>query len=447
MIKRGIFLKVFTYTTIFLILFVCVTVALFSQQFLSFYNNTQTEQLYFTYRELYEQIHGKDRNEILNIAQKYYESNQSFSFYIKDNDNNIVFSTPNIDPNDLDVPNTSNSKMMMAVGQDYVLCATNQMAIKTDYNGLISKSLLALACMLGLGIACAFIFARQMTRPIKQLANFTIKMANLEDVPPASQRRDELGELAYDVHAMYDKLKETISKLEDEILREREMEEAQRYFFSAASHELKTPIAATGILLEGMLENVGDYKDHPKYLRECIKMMDTQDKMISEILELVNLNDGKIIPNPEKLDLGCVVANLLSSFQTLAEASGKQIKLNIQEKKICLADKKMLTKVLSNVILNAVQNTPDGGEIRIWCEDVADQYRFCVLNAGTLIDKNILPKLFDPFYRVDKARSRKDNRSGLGLTIVQKTLEAMNIDFALENTDAGVLFWLDLPEV
>jgi two-component system sensor histidine kinase VanS len=74
------------------------------------------------------------------------------------------------------------------------------------------------------------------------------------------------------------------------------------------------------------------------------------------------------------------------------------------------------------------------------------------LNLGVAIDKAVLPKLFDPFYRVDKARSRKSNskptfgRSGLGLTIVQKTLESMNIEFALENTPDGVLFWLDLPK-
>jgi signal transduction histidine kinase len=78
-------------------------------------------------------------------------------------------------------------------------------------------------------------------------------MANLEEIPPPPERKDELGILAHDVYSMYDKLKETISKLEDEILRERELEETQRYFFSVASHELKTPIAAKSVLLEGML--------------------------------------------------------------------------------------------------------------------------------------------------------------------------------------------------
>lgn len=442
--KRGIFVKVFTYTAIFLIVIISVAVILFSQQFFSFYNTTQNQQLYNSYQGLYEQLHGKSDDEVLRIAQKFYENNQSFSFYIKDNKENVIFSTSDIDPNGQ--LENNNYKLMMTVNQEYILCAINQGASHTDYGGLITKSLLALGILLTLGIVGAFIFARQMTEPIKQLASNTKKMANLEDIPTAPERRDELGDLSRDVHAMYDKLKETISKLEDEILREREMEEAQRYFFSATSHELKTPIAATSVLLEGMLENVGDYKDHSKYLRECIKMMDSQNKMISEILELVKLSDGKIIPHIEKLELEKTVAAVLPSFQTLAEANGQHIFLNIPEGQTCRADIKMLNKVLSNVILNAIQNTPKGGEIRIWSEPNADQYHLCVLNTGAYIGNDILPKLFDPFYRVDKARSRKSGRSGLGLTIVKKTLEAMNTDFSLENTDGGVLFRLDLPK-
>ncbi|MNC33902.1 Signal-transduction histidine kinase senX3 [compost metagenome] len=245
---------------------------------------------------------------------------------------------------------------------------------------------------------------------------------------------------------MYDKLKETISQLEDEILRERELEETQRYFFSAASHELKTPIAATSVLLEGMLENIGDYKDHPKYLRECVKMMDAQGKMISEMLEIISLNDGKIVPVPEELDIRQAVVVMLPDFQTLSEANGQRIVTDIPNGQTCLADPKLLKKALSNIVLNAVQNTPKGCDIRIWSEPATAQYRLCVLNTGAILEDTVLPKLFDPFYRMDKARSQKSGRSGLGLTIVQKTLEAMNIDFALENAPDGVLFWMDLPK-
>jgi two-component system sensor histidine kinase VanS len=98
------------------------------------------------------------------------------------------------------------------------------------------------------------------------------------------------------------------------------------------------------------------------------------------------------------------------------------------------------------VILNAVQNAPSDAEIRIWSEHAHENCRLCVLNTNTHIDEDMLPKLFDPFYRVDKARTRRDQRSGLGLTIVQNSLKAMNTDFSLENTAEGVLFWMDLPK-
>ena len=195
-----------------------------------------------------------------------------------------------------------------------------------------------------------------------------------------------------------------------------------------------------------MHENKCDYKDHAKYLRECMKMMDAQSKIISEILELVSLNDGKIVPAAESLDMEQAVAALLPDFQTLAEAANQRIVTHIPAGQAVVADSKLLQKVLSNLLLNAVQNTPPGGEIRIWSAPVGEKCRLSILNTGAHIDEAALSKLFHPFYRIDQARSRKSGRSGLGLTIVQKALEAMGVPYALENTPQGVLFRLDLPQ-
>ncbi len=93
-----------------------------------------------------------------------------------------------------------------------------------------------------------------------------------------------------------------------------------------------------------MLENVGDYKDHPKYLRECMKMMDAQDNVISEILEIVNLSDGKISQDSEKLKVRQIVADILPDFQILAEANGQCIVMDIPDGQNCLVDSKMLQK-------------------------------------------------------------------------------------------------------
>lgn len=442
--KRGLFFKIFAYTMVSMALLVCVTAALFSQQFLSFYRTSEIHQIRNSYQPLAERLRRGDNSNIPEVARQFYENNQSFEFSIVDNDGGIIYATPNADTS-----SDFSGDFILVVHNDknFSIIAQSKSGLTAFYNGLVVRALGAFVAVLILCIISAYVFARQITKPIMRLADSAGKMARLEDVPQEPERRDELGDLARDVHAMYDKLKETISKLEDEILRERELEETQRYFFSAASHELKTPIAATSILLEGMLENIGDYKDYPKYLRECVKMMDTQSKTISEILEIVSLNDGKIVPVPEKLDIRHTVADILPDFQTLSEANGQYIFADIPVGQTCLADPKMLQKALSNVILNAVQNTSEGGKIRIWSEPVAEQYRLCVLNTGARIDDEILPKLFDPFYRVDQVRNQKDRRSGLGLAIVQKTLEAMNIDFDLENTPDGVLFWMDLPKV
>jgi len=443
--KRGIFIKVFTYTAILLVILVCVTVALFSRQFLAFYSTSRMQQLNFAYQDLYVQLQKNNGGDIVGVAREFYKNNQSFSFYIKENDDLVIFSTPNIDPDN--VPDTNNFRVIMTIDQRYTLYAISRETAATGYGGLVSRSLIALVCILALSLAGAYIFARRITTPIKWLAAATKKMADREDVPPAPRRNDELGELATDVHVMYEQLKATIAELEDEVLREREMEETQRHFFSAASHELKTPVAAISVLLEGMLENVGDYKNHNKYLRECLKLVDAQSAMIREIIEIVGLNDGKIVLNIEKIDLGLAVDALLPSFQTLADANGQRIDVHIAPCQTCLADEKMLHKALSNVLLNAVQNTPSGGEIRIWSESYADQHRLCVLNTGVGIDPAVLPKLFEPFYRMDRTRRGKNGNSGLGLTIVKKALDAMNMEFSLDNTDGGVLFWVDLPEI
>ena len=440
--RKGIFIKVFSYTIIVLLLLVGVTATLFAQQFVSYFRVMELQQTVKSYQPLVELIQNSDRLDIQEVAGLFHYNNQSFEFYIEDKEGSVLYATPNAD--------TSNSvrpDFLYVVHRDdnISIVAQSKAGVGLLYQGLTIRGIVMIAIMVVFSLLCAYIFARQMTTPIKALADSANKMANLKEVPPPLERKDELGALAHDMHSMYIRLKETIARLEDEIAREHELEETQRYFFAAASHELKTPIAAVSVLLEGMLENIGDYKDHSKYLRECIKMMDRQGKTISEILELVSLNDGRIVPIAEPLDIGRTVAELLPDFQTLAEANNQRFVTDIPAGQIVLSDPKLIQKALSNVILNAVQNTPQGGEVRIWSEPGAEKCRLFVLNMGVHIDDTALPRLFTPFYRIDQARSRKSGRSGLGLAIVQKTLDAMSLQYALENTSDGVLFWLDLP--
>lgn len=468
--RFGIFGKVFLYTLLFLLLSICATVAVFAQQFKDFYDYLQLQQYATVFEPLRIKMVGDgDLEDVIEIAKEFHNKNQSFAFNLETKEGNIVYKTVGASaykigtaiPADRIEPDSAidskieivrrsteltNKGILVSMNNGFVVRAVSASDSTDLFKEFSNKAFLIAFLLLCASIGGALLFARGITKPIKKLADDTRKMASLEPISIPTARRDELGQLAADVHHMYEKLKQTISKLEVEITREKEMEENQRYFFSAASHELKTPIAATSALLEGMLADIGDYKNHPKYLRECLNMMTAQNRTITEILEIVSLSDERIIPQKENVNLRSVINELLLEYNTIAEKKGQSILVDVPEAALGYIDKKMFRTVLSNVIMNAIQNSAEQEEIRIWCEQRdSGIVRINVLNSNATIDEEKKVKLFEPFYRVAKARSRKEERSGLGLTIVKKILDTMNVPFDLAMIDTDVVFWLEIP--
>ncbi|WP_312651983.1 sensor histidine kinase [Aminipila sp.] len=500
--KFGIFGKVFLYTLLFLSLTISITVLVFAQQFKDFYDYLQVQQYTAMFEPLKMSI-VKDEGieQIVKTANEFHDKNQSFVFNIETQDGDIVYTTVNDKgittteshvvvtkdiatdsknegvepigkkngglvtsksfsiskaegivtdsanrPRTVTISKKNQNNIEIALDDNLIISTVTVTDNKDLYEEFIKKGIFILFLLLLSSIAGAVLFARGITRPIRTLADDTCKMACLEEVSLPVSRRDEVGQLARDVHNMYEKLKYTISELQAEVIREREMEENQRYFFSAASHELKTPIAATSALLEGMIAGIGDYNNHPKYLRECLNMMRAQNRIITEILEIVKLSDKKIVPHKEKVILLHIIHYLLPEYNTLADKKEQSIFIEIPETTSCYTDPKMICNVFSNVVMNAIQNSSKGEEIRIWSEiRDNDIVRISILNTNAHIDEEIKAKLFEPFYRVDKARSRTQECGGLGLTIVKKILESLDVTFALETRNADIIFWMDLP--
>lgn len=456
----GIFGKVFTYTVLITAIVISIAAIFFAGQIATVFETTQRQQLTNVFQPLLDQLDGKSDNERIEIAQKFHEKNTSFEFCIETKDGRVLYKTENFTflqaPNDIEpdrlllpedaAPDKRYRQYAVNVTEDVILYMSSIASETGIYNDAIYKTVAALLLLLTASIILAALFAGKIAKPIKKIAVDTRRMSELEYVPPPIEGHDEIGRLAGDVYKMYEKLKLTIQQLENEVQREKEMEENQRYFFSAASHELKTPIAAACAILEGMLENVIEPSEYPGYLRECLKMMSEQNKIITEILEIVQLSGNRIISRREPADLKKTVMGILPAYQTLAEAKGQKMLVDIPENLFCILDIKLFSRALTNIIMNAVQNTPEQGEIRIFTSRREDGLtRLSVLNTNAYIADEILPRLFEPFYREDKARSRSQGRSGLGLTIVKRALDLMKIDFSLENTEDGVLFWMDLP--
>jgi two-component system sensor histidine kinase VanS len=463
--KQGIFIKLFTYTLLFVFLMIAVAAVFFAGQFLSFYRRDQSEQLSWAFQPILGLIEGKSPEEIAVIAQEFHEKNQSFSFIIEDEGGNVLYSTfpppsslPALPdarspgeprPGDLrrgDPRRGFQMRFRMARTGDMLRVSADSILTSRIFRPLLKRSLLALSVMLVLCILGAAFFARTLTRPIMRLAADTKRMSALEDIPAPAVRNDEIGQLAQDIYTMYGALKRTIAELEQEVERERAMEDNQRAFFSAASHELKTPIAAAGALVEGMLANIGEYRDHRKYLRECLRMLKAQNRLVSEILEIVNLSEGRREPLFEPLDLAELLASLIDEYGPIAEQRAQRIVNRIGKTRV-RADRKLLGQALSNVLGNALQNSPDGESVEIRDEQgpAPGTIRVSLFNPKAHIEEEALDRLFEPFYRQDPARNRDAGRSGLGLTIVKRALDQMTVPFALQNQGGGVLFWMDLP--
>jgi two-component system sensor histidine kinase VanS len=427
--KPPVFTKIFAYTMLLLVLMMIAAVAIFAQQFLLFYRAEHRRQLAGVFQPMFRQFEGKTPEEVTEIARAFYDKNQSFRFIVKKGSGDVLFSSPEAEENgnyqlllhvtrgtaeadaatvpepvwaENAVPGSIELREIRAdtlkLSEDaYTLLGSPMGSDPVDYGVLAGKSFLALLIMIAIGVLGAVLFTRKITKP-----------------------------------------------LEDELVRERVMEENQRLFFSAASHELKTPIAAARALIEGMIANIGDYRDHPKYLRECLKNLDSQNHLVSEILELVKLPDETTEPAIMPLDVAEIGDSLIAEYRPLGEQRGVKI-VSAFPAALVRADRNLLRRVLSNVLANAVQNTPENETIHIGAEKRGERHiRLSVLNTGAHIPDELLPRLFDPFYRLDPARGRNRGGSGLGLTIVKKSLDFMGIPFALENSGEGVLFWMDL---
>lgn len=466
----GIFGKVFFYTLLILVLVVSVLVAFFADQIKSAVGSTQREGIAEVFQSLIQQAKGKSEEDIIEIARQFHNKNASFEFSVLSVEGKVLYRTDGfvMPPEGAELPNinrlvlggeplqsgkfqlsspklSEKVQFVSLLSGDVKLLVSGTISGANIYRAFIEQTYIALLLLLLASIGAAALFAHGISKPIRRLAGDARRMSMLEFVAPRmGRRRDEIGQLEEDVYKMYTALQSTIRQLEKEVEREKAMEENQRYFFSAASHELKTPIAATSALLEGMLEKVIEPSEYPAAMREALRMMQEQNKLVSEILDIVALNNQSIVLRRERFKLRSLIASGMSALLSIAESKRQTVEIDIPEGLEAVVDAKLFAKAFSNVMLNAIQNTPEGSRIEVSAEGMGGVTHLSVLNRDAAIPSELLPKLFEPFYREDQARNRDQGRSGLGLTIVKKTLELMDIPYTLENTEQGVLFRMEL---
>lgn len=305
-----------------------------------------------------------------------------------------------------------------------------------------------LLLVLAIALVISWLYSRMITEPVLEISRISEKMSDLQlDWMVDEQRTDELGTLGKSLNRLSRNLSTALSdlqnanrKLEADIEHEKELEQARTNFFSAVSHELKTPVTIIKGQLEGMLLGIGAYKDREKYLTRSLEIANTLETMVQEILTISRLETAGPDFKRDCLDCVQIIKSYLSETEDLIAGKDLQIYFDAPPSALITGNKMLMEKVFSNLIGNAIKYSPQGASIHISVHMEHEQIKFSVENTGAHIPEDSIPKLFDAFYRVEQSRSRKTGGSGLGLYIVQEILHLHGSECTVCNTQDGVKF-------
>ncbi|WP_216554140.1 sensor histidine kinase [Tissierella carlieri] len=179
--------------------------------------------------------------------------------------------------------------------------------------------------------------------------------------------------------------------LQKDIDRERELDKQRMILFSAVSHELKTPITVLQGQLDGMLQNLGSYKDRDKYLARSLSITKAMESMVQEIVTISRIDSPDFTLHIKKFDLSEVIREIITKYIEIIEQKKMKLEINIADELIIDADKKLIEKAVSNLINNAISYSPDGEKLIIHLYSRDEKIQFSICNTGSHISEKALP--------------------------------------------------------
>ena len=281
----------------------------------------------------------------------------------------------------------------------------------------------------------SYIYSRFVTRPIRQMAAVTTTMQQLEKGAhyPVNSR-DEIGVLGRNINELYQNLWQTIRSLEHENKRITQLEKEKIAFLRAASHELKTPLAALRIMLENMQLNIGEYKNRDQYLAESVAQVDRLAAMVNDVLRSGSVAE-QAVRQEKRLRVDRLIAEVVDDYTLLAKARGMTFTVDARPATI-RANPDMIRHVISNLVSNAVRHGDAGSVITI----TSNQRELAIENACKPLTKRQLQYIFDPFYRSPGDKKQHADSSGIGLYTVKMLLDAKGLDYEFAPHGRGMRF-------
>ena len=312
------------------------------------------------------------------------------------------------------------------------------------------KYVVIMAVILVVGMS--FVIARIIVKPIIRISGAAEKMARLDFSERVDVKSsDELGLLSGNLNTMADELEYTLGELEkrnkrlqEELDREKLLEQARKSFVADASHELKTPLGIVQAYTERLEDKFIQDEKARRYAGIILDENRKMNKLINDLLELSKLESMTYRLSRAEYDISADIFDIVQRFAPLFDENGIEFGLDIQNGVHVDADPEKMGQVITNMISNALKYTPSGGRAQLKFGMDNGKARFGISNEVENIEKVDMEKIWDRFYKADKARSRKMGGTGLGLSITKSILDLHGFGYGALKSKGSIEFYFEI---
>jgi histidine kinase len=315
-------------------------------------------------------------------------------------------------------------------GQGFGMMADFYRNFQASFN---ESLVIAVIAATSFAILVSLIFSRSITSAVHAMTAASQRIAEGHYGERVKIRgADELGQLAGRFNQMAEKLEQ--------------VESMRRRLIGDVTHELRTPLTAIKGSVEGLMDGVlpGTEDTYQEIHREAERL----NRLVDDLQELSRVEAHAYELDLRELDVSALIKTVTKRMQSQFDEKRVMLTTNLPAQSIYVhADEDRIVQVLTNLVGNALNYTPTGGQVTISVESAGKQARFSIRDTGIGIPLEHLPHIFDRFYRVDKSRSRAHGGSGIGLTIAKHLVEAHGGEIWAESAGEGKgsVFMFTLP--
>ena len=235
-------------------------------------------------------------------------------------------------------------------------------------------------------------------------------------------------------------------RLQEENRLKTKIDRGRKEFIAAVSHELKSPLSLIEGYAEGLKDGIVSGKESEMFADIIIEEVHTMEKLVSEMLEVSKLESKYYKPKIVQFPLKNMLEQVLKEYHMTFDGINITLQQFMPDQDLIVTgDPFMIERVINNFVDNALRHTVLGGKITLGAKVMQTKVIVEVKNEGSPINEHDLPRIWEPFYRAEKSRSREYGGTGLGLSIASTILNLHNSEYGVHNEAHGVCFYFTLP--